>query len=310
MTAPILKARVRADIQSKADRILRELGYPEPPLRLEDVCELLRLDRGFFTGESDGLLKTTFSRLKRAGKQLLERPTLLGDAIKKFDLRALYLPDRKRILIDESIPKPKHRWLEAHEIGHDILTWHHDMMLGDDDLTPTAAVHDKMEAEANFAAGSLLFLGDRFVNECRDCTPSIATAQKLKKRYGNTFTTTLWRMIEHAGKGTPMIGLIGQHPNQFQNEKPDFRHVIPSRAFSAQFDVPPIDQIKAKIGSYCWKNRGPLGSAEVIIEDREGNRHQFAFETFYNGYDALTLGVYTRQIPNTIIASGVDFSGL
>ena len=34
MTAPILKARVRADIQSRADRILRELGYPEPPLRL------------------------------------------------------------------------------------------------------------------------------------------------------------------------------------------------------------------------------------------------------------------------------------
>jgi len=71
MPAPILKARVRADIQSKADRILRELGYPEPPLNLDDVRELLRLDRGFFSGESDGLLQTTFSRLKRAGKQLL-----------------------------------------------------------------------------------------------------------------------------------------------------------------------------------------------------------------------------------------------
>ena len=77
-------------------------------------------------------------------------------------------------------------------------------------------------------------------------------------------------MIEHAGEGTPIIGLIGQHPKQFHNEKPDFRHIIPSRAFSAQFDIPPVDQIKAKIGSYCWKNRGPLGSAEVTIEDREG----------------------------------------
>lgn len=104
MTTPILRARVRADILSKADRILRELGYPEPPLRLEDVRELLKLDRSFFTGETDGLLKTAFSRLKRAGKQLLKRPTLLGEAIKKFDLRALYLPDQKRILIDDSIP--------------------------------------------------------------------------------------------------------------------------------------------------------------------------------------------------------------
>lgn len=310
MTALILKARVRSDIQSKADRILRELGYPEPPLELEDVCELLRLDRGYFSGESDGLLKTTFSRLKRAGKQILKRPTLLGDAIKKFDLRALYLPDRKRILIDESIPKPKHRWLEAHEIGHDILPWHHDMMLGDDDLTPTAAVHDKMEAEANFAAGSLLFMGERFIAECRDCTPSIGNAQKLKKRYGNTFTTTLWRMIEHSGEDLPIIGLIGQHPNQFHNEKPDFRHLIPSKAFAARFDIPPVDQLKAKIGSYCWKNRGPLGNSNVTLLDREGGRHQFSFETFYNGYDALTLGVYKKQLPNSIITAGHDFGSI
>ena len=82
----ILRPRLRADIQSKAERILRELGNPEPPLQLGDVRELLELDRGYFTGESDGLLKTTFSRLRRAGKQLLKRPTLLGDAIKKFQL--------------------------------------------------------------------------------------------------------------------------------------------------------------------------------------------------------------------------------
>ena len=134
MTAPILKPRLRQDIQAKVDRVLRELGYPEPPLRLDDVRELLKLDRSYFTGESDGLLKATFSKLKRAGKQLLMRPMLLADAIRKFDLRALYLPDHRRILIDESIPKPKHRWLEAHEIGHDLLPWHHEMLLGDDEV--------------------------------------------------------------------------------------------------------------------------------------------------------------------------------
>lgn len=68
------------------------------------------------------------------------------------------------------------------------------MMLGDDEWTPTASVHDKMEVEANFAGGALLFLGDRFITDCKDCAPSIATVQILKKRYGNTLTTTLWRM--------------------------------------------------------------------------------------------------------------------
>lgn len=306
MTAPILKARVRADIQSRADRILRELGYPEPPLRLEDVCELLRLDRGYFTGESEGLMKLTFSRLKRAGKQLLKRPTLLADAIKKFDLRALYLPDQKRILIDDSIPKPKHRWLEAHEIGHDILPWHHDMMLGDDDLTPTVAVHDKMEAEANFAGGSLIFLGDRFASECKDCVPSIATVQMLKKRYGNTLTTTFWRVIEHAGEEMPIIGMIGQHPNQFHNEKPDFKHIIPSSAFFKQFDIPEIEALKANISSYCFRQRGPLGHGTIILRARDGSRHEFSFETFYNSYDALTLGCYRRELPSLMITAGIS----
>ena len=302
MTAPIPRTRVRADILSKADRILRELGYPEPPLRLEDVRELLKLDRSFFTGESDGLLKTTFSRLKRAGKQLLMRPTLLGDAIKKFDLRALYLPDHKRILIDDSIPQAKHRWLEAHEIGHDILPWHHEMMLGDDEITPTASVHDKLEAEANFAAGALLFLGDRFISECRDCAPSIETVQSLKKRYGNTLTTTLWRMIEHAGDDNPIIGLIGQHPNDFHNDKPDFRHMIPSPAFARMFEMPGIERMKSEIRLYCFKRRGPLGAGNVVLNAQDGSRHEFRFETFWNGYDALTLGVHTREIP-TVIAT-------
>ena len=38
MKARILKPRLRRDIKSIADRILEELGYPEPPLDLGDVC--------------------------------------------------------------------------------------------------------------------------------------------------------------------------------------------------------------------------------------------------------------------------------
>src|SRR5476651_1497470 len=131
-SAIVLQPRVRQDIQARTDKILRELGNPEPPLNLDDVRALLQLDRDYFTGDSDGLLQATVSKLKRGGLQILQRPMLLIDAVKKFDLRALYLPDRRRIMIDDSIPKPKHRWLEAHVIGHDLLPWHHDMLLGDD----------------------------------------------------------------------------------------------------------------------------------------------------------------------------------
>ncbi|MEI6196465.1 MAG: ImmA/IrrE family metallo-endopeptidase [Verrucomicrobiota bacterium] len=294
--AIVLQTRVRQDIQARTDKILRELGNPEPPLSLDDVRALLRLDRDYFTSDSDGLLQAMVSKLKRGGIQILERPMLLFDAVKKFDLRALYLPDRRRIMIDDSIPKPKHRWLEAHEIGHDLLPWHHDMLLGDDRLTPTPSTHDKMEAEANYAAGSLVFLGDRFRDECRQSRASVENAKVLQKRYGNTITTTLWRMIEYAGEQHPIIGAVGQHPGA-QDEGPCFRHLIPSMAFDQRFEVPDPHELIVSIRNYCRLNgRGHLGHGEIVMQDRSTRRHVFDFETFYNGYDALTIGVHRNEL--------------
>jgi len=303
--APLLRERVRRDIQSRTDKVLRELGSPEPPLRLEDVRELLRLDRDYFTSDADGLLQSFVSKLKRGGKQILERRTLLIEAVKKFDLRALYLPDRKRILLDDSIPKPKHRWLEAHEIGHDLLPWHHDMMLGDDDITPTAFAHQKMEIEANYAAGSLLFLGERFRDECLQVAPSIANARVLKKRYGNSITTTLWRIVEFNGKTRPILGAIGSHPSQHPHDQPRFRHLIPSQSFTECFEVPCLDDLMNSIRGYCGnRRRGPLGAGEVLLLDRSERRHIFDFETFFNGHDALTLGVHRCQL-QPLVAVGL-----
>lgn len=303
MNALILKPRVRQSIALRVDKILRELDYPEPPLDLSMVRELLVLDRSYFSSEARGLLAMTASRLRRGGKQLLSDPTVVADAIKKFDLRAFYLPKQKKILIDDSLPVAKHRWLEAHEIGHSLLPWHQDMMLGDDEITPTSATHDRMEAEANFAGGSLIFLNDKFVKECKDVKPTIQNALKLKKRYGNTITTTLWRMIEHTGEDRPLLGLIGPHPRQIPPGTLPFRHVIPSSAFGAQFDLPSIDALIREIQNYSWGSKGPIGSAELILTSKTRVRHAFRFETFFNNWDALTLGVHIGPVP-TIVSLG------
>jgi hypothetical protein len=99
-------------------------------------------------------------------------------------------------------------------------------------------------------------------------------------------------MVEHAGEDRPIIGAVGQHPNQ-QAEGPCFRHLIPSLAFDTRFDVPNLDVFIQSIRNYCrWGKRGPLGNGEIVLTDRNGRQHEFDFETFYNGYDALTLGVH------------------
>ena len=184
--------KTAADIDRRVERVLRALGNPEPPLVLQDVRELLKLDRAFYTANDPSIVREVIHRIRVGAIQVYLRPTLLIDAIQESSLKALYLPDRKRILLDESLPEKKHRWNEAHEIGHSLIPWHEDIMFGDNAYTLSQDCHEQVEAEANFAAGRLLFLRERFTEKAHSLNPSIEAVQQLHSIFGNTLSTTLY----------------------------------------------------------------------------------------------------------------------
>lgn len=293
-----LSQKTAQDIDQRIERVLKGLGNPEPPLKLDDVRELLKLDRGFYTADAPGMADEVISRIRVATIQVYQRPTLIMDVIRKLSLKALYIPDRKRILLDSALPPKKHRWNEAHEIGHSLIPWHDDMMHGDNEQTLSRECHEQIEAEANFAAGRLLFLRDRFMQEALDMPASMESVRELHKRFGNTISTTLYRFVESRGDKLPMLGLISQHPYRFSMKKGiSIRHFIRSTAFAGHFSHIQDVEIYKAITSYCGAQRGgQLGSAELVLEDDNGEKHNFFLETFYNGYDALTLGVYKSPL--------------
>src|SRR3546814_11800276 len=125
-----------AYIDYQIESVLMRLGDPEPPLDLRVVRAALELDFGYYTAEDPGLLQDTVSRLRVAGTQVLARPALLIEAVRKMDLRALYIPAQTRILIDKSQPEIKPRWNEAHEIAQSLIPWQSVAMLRDNDHTP------------------------------------------------------------------------------------------------------------------------------------------------------------------------------
>lgn len=299
MKALLLSEGTRRDIDSQVAKVLRGLGDPEPPLDLRLVRELLRLDRGYYSSTDVSAVRDTVSRIKVAGKQVIQRPTLLFEAIRKLSLRALYLPDQRRILIDLDLPQLKHRWNEAHEVGHSIIPWHQGLM-GDDDLTLVQSCHETVEAEANFAAGQLLFFGDRFCEEACSLVPGIAAVDRLTKLFGNTKTSTFWRYVERAWPETPVVGVISCHPHvarraeNFDEANP-CKHIIQSQAFAARFGALKDTVIFAEIARYCGPQRGGiLGEDDVVLSDDHGSNHIFHFETFFNRYEALSLGIYLR----------------
>ena len=306
----LIRPKTRADIDKRVERVLRGLGNPEPPLDLRAVRELLRLDLDFYRADDPGVLDEVVSRLRVAGKQVLKRPSLLYDAIRKFDLRALYIPDQKRILIDGSQPKLKHRWSESHEIGHSLLPWHEGAMLGDNQQTLLPQCHEQLEAEANFAAGRLLFLQDQFEQQALDHVPTIASVKSLKPVFGNTYTTTFWRCVETWGSSIPVVGLVTDHPHLVNSTltgdtDDPCKHLIRSEAFAAQFSNVSAATLFGVIEAYCAPRRGgPLGESEALLNDDAGHLHSFSFESFSFHHQVLTLGIHRR--PHRIIVAAAS----
>lgn len=292
-----LEAKTARDIDAQVSKLLRGLGNPTGPIDLADVRELLKLDRHYYSSQDDSALREFASRMIVAGKQVVSRPTLIVDVFKKFNLQGLWIPDRKRVLINEGMPKPKWRWTEAHELIHSVIPWHDGAVMGDDEYSVTPSCHEQVEAEANYGAGRLLFLQGLFDEYVKSSSAGFGVVESAKEKFGNTLTTTFWRVVETLE--IPALGVIGKHPHHDRktiNTAQPFRYFIRSKAFAEQFSSITESDTFAMIKSYCeWKKRGPLGAKELVLKDDVGDDHVFLFETFSNTHDVLTLVTYANK---------------
>lgn len=294
------------DIRKIVERILKDLGNPEPPLSLPQVRALLDLNIGYYSTANTTLLQDIAARMKVAGKQILERPMLLVEAVTKAKLSALWVPDTKRILIDETVPKPKHRWIEGHEVGHSVIPWHREFLFGDTEYTLDPVCHAIVEAEANYAASQLLFLQGRFAAEARDSALSFTSVKGLAKSFGNTLTTTLWRMVEDRDPTTPVFGMVTAHPRYLEIGSGDdgepIRYFIRSKAFREQFGkVSPEDAYALIRRHATHRKRGPVFDASDVLTNANGAVCEFQMESFCNGHALLTYGVFQRARPTLVV---------
>lgn len=295
-----LRERIAAQIDSQVERILREIDCKEPPLRLEDVRAHLKLDLQYYTANDPGFIQEVVHRAKLGMHEIAQTAMNFLQAVKRWDLKAAFFPESKRICIDKDSPTPKWRWSEGHEIIHSILPWHQPLMFADSRLTLSQDCAMKMEAEANFGCGRLLTLQDMFREEVLSSPLTWDLLKQLGKRYNNTLTSTLWRAIEVQVK--PTFGLVGFHPYHFMEGSDSgvpCKYFVGSKDFNDQF--PDITEQEAVdiFESYCKRSKGgPLGGKNVCLRDANGEEHEFRFDSFSNMHETLTLVTYIgkRQV--------------
>lgn len=296
-----LEEREKRDIREQVTRILRDLGNPNPPLQLADVRDLLSLDLQYYRSSDPGLVTELTHRFK-----LLARKTLpdigrhLLSALSKSRLCAFWVPESSRILLDEDVPGPKQRWIEAHEIIHSVTPWHRHFLLGDNLQTIDPACHAVLEAEANYGAGRLLALQDRLASEARDMPLTFQSIKKLAKEYANSIVSTFWRAVEERDPTQPVFWIVSihpRHPTIGQHDGPHpWRHYIRSTAFRTQFSTVGPDTIFALIEQHAtYRRTGPIFTAVHVLPDALGDQWEFHVDSFSTQHALLTLGYPIRR---------------
>ncbi|MBW4985874.1 ImmA/IrrE family metallo-endopeptidase [Mameliella sp. CS4] len=282
------------DIDESVNRILRDLGNPEPPLRLEEVRELLRLDLTYYSKADLDLLDEISHRAVMAGSTIMSNAKRMWDVVTKVGLRGLLVPEQRQIFIDDDVPDLKKRFLIGHEISHDFIPWHRSLMMGDNNETISPICHNTMEAEANYGSRRLIFLGDRFAAEWRDTSGfDWKRVSAIGKTFGNTLTTTLWELVHSSPPDLPALGMISVHPrhNGFCKRAGSGKvaYFFGSGSFNTQFSNVTKEQVFSEICSYVgYRKQGPLGEGVQTLANVNGELFDFEFSTFCNRYDVLT----------------------
>jgi Zn-dependent peptidase ImmA (M78 family) len=282
-----------ADINGRIDRIHKDLRLRDR-IDLASVRDLLRLDLGYYKSDDPQLAAEVVHSLKIGAKRIVDAPRMLLETVKKFDLRALLLWKPRRIFIDENLHDIKKRWSEGHEIAHSLLPWHEEYLLGDDQSTLSPACHERIEAEANYACGRLLFPAKIFTDLSASSTPSMAHVSALSKQFGNSITTTLWRYVENSSG--LKFGIISQHPHYRNEDEPDVKYLILSRQMFVEFPALTEQALFDAMKTYCTRRRGgPLGIGLSVATNANGEKVTFHMDSFANTHQVLTLGWHANE---------------
>ena len=299
MPEPILKESVAQKVEKHCERLHNDLGNPEPPICLDAIRELLRLDKTFYSLEDPSFLDQVFHTLSIAGKQVISQPTRLLAVWQQWDIKALWIPDIRHILLDNSIAKLKKRWAETHEIGHSILPWHGEYLHGDPESSLSESCRVKIESEANYAAGHILFPKKFF----REALPEVSKIdfkdiKSISKSFGNSIKSTLWRTVETLD--VPCFGFICEDPRlvlpssitQNALSLKQTRHFFCSRPFAERFSHISEETVWNYLIKHCTQAKWNILDTDTTnIGDSAGQVSQFHIGAFNLKHYVATFAI-------------------
>jgi hypothetical protein len=281
----------RREIEKACQNTLRDAGISGPPVTVDVLLKHLELYRDFYNLQDPTFLDRTKHKLLVNGRKLVQ-------IMKKICLQAVLFPDEGRIVVDSSLPQLKQEWPSFHEMGHRILVWHQPYFYGDTAQTLDPDWQERLEEEANHAASTLMFCGQKFTTEARDTKPEWASVAELKARYRKNYPTTLRRYVQF-GPDCPMAMLVST-PSWMdtpEDQTTRCRHFVPSQQFITKFGNVGAEHLRQHVDRQAQRRRGGIVADFTLgLRDDRGDLHEFRAESFFNTIYLQTIFVHLKSV--------------
>jgi hypothetical protein len=154
------------------------------PTPIEELCKIAQVEL-IADLPTEGFLRKFGVSATRLLRQALQKVRGVADLRE----RANYIPKSGSI--------PRDRFVQGHELGHQVLPWHQfDPAYLDNDESLRPGVRQLIEREANFFSAEILYQGAEFTLRARDFRPSLDAVFQLADDHGTSRQSTAWRFVE------------------------------------------------------------------------------------------------------------------
>ena len=217
---------------------------------------------------------------------------LIGAARQEFDsmwqkIRGIADLRERITYVDENTTQPRILFAKGHELGHEVLLWHHlDPGRFDDEKSLTFEAEEIFDMEANFFSAEVIFQGSNFTRIVRDYTVSFDSIFHLADMHGASRHATAWRYVEEQDES---VALVMYWPSKFNSEILRRGKVVASSNFLRKFSD--IDLPSQLDSGHDWMttHASNLVHDDTISLTCDKVTFQFEWEAWWNGYGLLVM---------------------
>ena len=285
--SPIIELATRKEIRNVAAKLMRKaniMGNLPTPIDELIITANLGLER-----ESNEIRNKFFSSMDKTGRQIYRSIFQKIRGIADLRERVIYVPNNGSTHRD--------RFVQGHELGHQVLGWHHiNPEYLDDDLTLSLGVKNQFEKEANFFSAEILFQGDAYRQVSRDYRPEFSSIFHLSDTYDASCHAAWWRFIEESDEA---IAGIVYWPSRYLVDtqgRPILKQgkVIYSPRFARKYmDIVLADVLTADHEWAQARNFKRVVSGDCKLPVNSSNT-KLMWESWWNNYSLL---VFLRRQP-------------